>query len=275
MASGDDDGGAVVGGEVVDRDDCGGSEWRTRARPWVEASSSPGPSSDAIEAGYGLNALAVTQWALGDLDVAATHTRPIDRTLREMRRTVGPCGRASSARPNVDRSRVPGSLRSRGRGARSGTLHRRPSPRRHRLGPTRAPRPARRVFRRRRSVAREALAEHEVIGYDEGIVSSLHLLGRALLAVDDPGGALSTQLRALRVAAGIGHAAAMCEALEEISRIMATTPSMAERAAEIRAIVDTERRRRRLPRRDEVADVDAESEVPSPQGLVANPGDGE
>jgi hypothetical protein len=64
----------------------------------------------------------------------------------------------------------------------------------------------------------EALALQELIGYTEGIVSALHVLGHAHRLRDDLHAARDHHRRALVLASQIGHAAAMCEAIEELAR---------------------------------------------------------
>ena len=69
------------------------------------------------------------------------------------------------------------------------------------------------------SAASEALDLQERIGYTEGIVSALHVLGHG----PPPVAATSTRpgehhRRALGLASRIGHAAAMCEAVEDLAR---------------------------------------------------------
>ena len=67
------------------------------------------------------------------------------------------------------------------------------------------------------SAASEALALQERIGYTEGIVSALHVLGHAHRASGDTHAARQHHRRALGLAARIGHAAAMCEAVEDLA----------------------------------------------------------
>jgi hypothetical protein len=69
--------------------------------------------------------------------------------------------------------------------------------------------------------ASQCLAEGEALGYREGIVAGLHLLGRVRLQTGDPAGARSNWLRALDLAWSIGHVGAACEALEWLARLAA------------------------------------------------------
>ena len=68
------------------------------------------------------------------------------------------------------------------------------------------------------SAASEALALQELIGYTEGIVSALHVLGQAHRLRGDLDAARDHHRRALALASRIGHAAAMCEAIEDLAR---------------------------------------------------------
>ena len=66
--------------------------------------------------------------------------------------------------------------------------------------------------------ASEALDLQERIGYTEGMVSALHVLGTAQRLSDDLDAARRHHRRALGLASRIGHAAAMCEAIEDLAR---------------------------------------------------------
>jgi hypothetical protein len=66
--------------------------------------------------------------------------------------------------------------------------------------------------------ASEALGLQERIGYTEGVVSALHVLGEAHRSNGDLDPARHAHRRALALASQIGHAAAMCEAVEDLAR---------------------------------------------------------
>jgi tetratricopeptide (TPR) repeat protein len=68
------------------------------------------------------------------------------------------------------------------------------------------------------TAAEEALALQERIGYTEGTVSALHVLGQAHRLVGEVEEARALHQRALRLASRIGHAVAMCEAMEDLAR---------------------------------------------------------
>jgi len=103
----------------------------------------------------------------------------------------------------------------------------------------------------------ESLAAHETIGYSEGMLSSLHLLGRAELADGSPTKARDHHLRALGIAVGIGHVAGTIEALDGLAAVavaMRDTPL----ASRLALVVEAERAARHLPRRaDECAMLDS------------------
>jgi len=66
--------------------------------------------------------------------------------------------------------------------------------------------------------ASEALDLQDRIGYTEGMVSAMHVLGTAQRLSDDLDAARRHHRRALGLASRIGHAAAMCEAIEDLAR---------------------------------------------------------
>jgi predicted ATPase/DNA-binding SARP family transcriptional activator len=110
------------------------------------------------------------------------------------------------------------------------------------------------------SAASEALDLQERIGYTEGVVSALHVLGNAQRLSGDLDAARRCHRRALGLASRIGHAAAMCEAIEDLAR-----DEVIERpkvAAMLLNAARAERERRGLPlrRRDvqELAEFDAD-----------------
>jgi tetratricopeptide (TPR) repeat protein len=97
------------------------------------------------------------------------------------------------------------------------------------------------------SAASEALALQELIGYTEGIVSALHVLGQASRLHGDLDEARAHHRRALTLASRIGHAAAMCEAVEDLARDEAV--ERPDLAAMLLQAARTERARRGLPLR--------------------------
>ena len=107
------------------------------------------------------------------------------------------------------------------------------------------------------ALVEESLAGHEAISYSEGILSSLHLLGRAELAGGDPIAARERHLRALGIAVGIGHAAGTIEALDGLAAV-AVALGDTRLASRLALVVESERAARHLPRRgDERAMFDS------------------
>jgi tetratricopeptide (TPR) repeat protein len=104
------------------------------------------------------------------------------------------------------------------------------------------------------AAAAEALELQESIGYTEGMVSAFHVLGQAHRVAGDVDGARGHHRRALALAVRIGHAAAMCEAVEDLARDeSALHPDLANRL--LRA-ARAERERRGLPlRQRDAADL--------------------
>jgi predicted ATPase len=68
------------------------------------------------------------------------------------------------------------------------------------------------------SAAAETLDLQEQIGYTEGTVSALHVLGQAQRLAGNVEEARALHRRALALASRIGHAAATCEAMEDLAR---------------------------------------------------------
>jgi predicted ATPase/DNA-binding SARP family transcriptional activator len=102
------------------------------------------------------------------------------------------------------------------------------------------------------AAASEALELQERIGYTEGTVSALHVLGQAHRLAGDNDAARVVHRRALTLAARIGHAAAMCEAVEDLARDEAT--GQPHRASTLLRAARAERVRRRLPLRERDAE---------------------
>jgi tetratricopeptide (TPR) repeat protein len=210
-------------------------------------------SGDDVVVGCGLNALAVTQWALGDLEAstrtrqqslsafeAADHTWGIALCRVLAARTaidLADPNAASLAEAGLDAARATGDLHLVGMGLEQVT------------------RLALREGRTEVAVgnATEAVAVQERIGYTEGVIAALHLLGESSLAAGDLGAARAHHERALALALAIGHAAALCEAIEGLACV-AAEQSDAARAAGLLAIADTHRERRSLPRRHDDAE---------------------
>jgi hypothetical protein len=96
--------------------------------------------------------------------------------------------------------------------------------------------------------AREALTAQESIGYTEGMVAALHLLGTSHAAAGRLADARGLHVRALELATRIGHAAATCEALEDLARVAAAEASHGQ-ALRLLGVARRERRSRNLPLR--------------------------
>ena len=214
-------------------------------------------SGDAVVLGCGLNALSVTQWALGDLEAssrtrqealtafeAADHTWGIALCKVLRARTsidLSDPASASLAEEALDAARGTGDLHLVG------------------LGLEQVTRLALREGRTDTAVrnATEAVAVQEQIGYTEGVIAALHLLGQSSLAAADLAAARLHHERALGLALAIGHAAAMCEALEGLACVAAAQPDHG-RAAALLVLADTHRALRSLPRRhDDAAEIEA------------------
>ncbi len=216
---------------------------------------------DAI-VGYGLNAEAVALWGSGDLGWSATlHEQAIGRfeAARDVW-GVGVCTvlRARTAVDAGDSSAHDMATRAVAAARQTGDGH---------IVGIALEQLARVALNdghpgRAAGLVEEALVAHETIGYSEGMLSSLHLLGRATLAAGDPIRAREHHLRALGVAVGIGHAAATMEAIDGLAAV-AVAQGDAQLASRLALTVNVEREARNLPRRSDECAVFA--------GLVAEP----
>ena len=178
-------------------------------------------AEDLVVTGCGLNARAVTEWALGDLE-GARRTR--DESIAAFAAAGHEWGlalcRVLQARTAIDQNDPQAtSLADHGLVAAraTGDLHL------VGIGLEQVTRLALRAGQvdAAHSSAAEAVDVQEHIGYTEGVIASLHLLGRAALASGDAANAETHHIRALRLAQTIGHAAAMCEALEDLAQLAA------------------------------------------------------
>ena len=86
-----------------------------------------------------------------------------------------------------------------------------------------------------------------VVALGGGTVAALHVLGTAHRLAGQTDESRQTHRRALALAASIGHAAAMCEAIEDLARVEAATDPGLARA--LVAATRAERAARRLPLR--------------------------
>jgi predicted ATPase/DNA-binding SARP family transcriptional activator len=102
------------------------------------------------------------------------------------------------------------------------------------------------------SGAAEALDLQEQIGYTEGTVSALHVLGQAHRLAGDVDEARALHRRALALASRIGHAAAMCEAMEDLAR--AEAPEQPGFACALLRAARAEREARGVPLRQRDAE---------------------
>jgi predicted ATPase/DNA-binding SARP family transcriptional activator len=205
-------------------------------------------SGDPVVTGCGLNALAVSQWALGELELSvgtrdaalAAFVEGNDewgialcRVLRA--RTAIDLDDPDAeqlAHEGLDAARETGDLHLVGMGLEQVT---------------------RLALRERRvtdavSSADEAVSVQERIGYTEGVIAALHLLGRATLADGRADAAALHHRRALRLSLTIGHVAAMCEALEDLAHVVFTKGDSG-RAGTLLGDAERHRSARSLPRR--------------------------
>jgi tetratricopeptide (TPR) repeat protein len=218
---------------------------------------------DPAGTAYGLNAAAVAEWALGRHDRALhAHTDAIELLAKmEDQWGLAVCkvlqARTLFDQHNPDAPQV----------AKEGVEHARRAGDLHVLGialtqiaqlaiadgdPSAAV-----------SSAAEALDLQEQIGYTEGTVSALHVLGQAQRLAGDVDEARALHRRALALASRIRHAAAMCEAMEDLAR--AEAPEQPGFARTLLRAARAERGARGLPLRQRDAEdlMALESALPS------------
>jgi tetratricopeptide (TPR) repeat protein len=206
-------------------------------------------SSDLVVTGCGLNALAVAEWALGELDQSS---RTRDEAIAAFAAAghkwgLALCG-VLQARTAIDQGAQQAiTLAEAGLEAAraTGDLHL------VGLGLEQVTRLALRAGDVDIAHARgiEAVNVQERIGYTEGVIAALHLLGRAILATGDGAAASTEHRRALRMALTIGHVAAMCEALEDLAQDAAAADQ--EQARSLLQLAEHHRAERSLPRRSD------------------------
>jgi predicted ATPase/DNA-binding SARP family transcriptional activator len=202
---------------------------------------------DATNAAYGLNAAAVAEWALGN------HARSLD-AHREAVALFDPLGDAwGLAVCNVLQARTLFDLgdSAASKVASEGVDHARRAGDLHVLGIALTQIAQIAIadgdIDAAVAAAGEALEFQEKIGYTEGTVSALHVFGQAHRLAGDTDAARDIHRRALTLAARIGHAAAMCEAVEDVARVEAAAHP--HRASTLLRAARAERARRRLPPR--------------------------
>ena len=207
-----------------------------------------GEAGDPVQAGYGLNALAVARWGLGDLD-GAEHRRDEAIELFETHRESWGTGvsRVLRGRTALDR----GDPRARTVIA-EGLAAARVTGDRHLIGMAHE-QLARLALHdgdldAALAHADEAVRFHDEIGYVEGALAAHHVRGAALLARGDRPASSAEHRSALRAARAIDHRAAMCEALDDIALVMHADGRTQDALALVRA-ADGERRRLGLARR--------------------------
>lgn len=178
-------------------------------------------AGDPVVCARGLNTLGVAEWALGNLGAAA---RAQDEAIALLEPTGDLWGlgvvKALRARTAIDAGDPDGE-----RLARAALPVARASGDRHVIGIAleqlaQLDLAGGRVEAARRAAA-ECLAMHEAVDYTEGMVAGLHVLARSVAAGGDAMEARILHLRALSLASRIGHAAAVCEALEGLAAVAA------------------------------------------------------
>jgi predicted ATPase len=207
-------------------------------------------AGDDTEVAYGLNAVAVSEWALGDHDTAERAHRDAIALLEPI---GDPWGLAVCtvllARTLFDRADAAAA-----QVAEDGVAAARRAGDRHVLGialtQTAQMAMAEGDHQAALRAAGEALALQEAIGYTEGTISALHVLGQSHRRAGDAVAARDVHLQALRLASRIGHAAATCEAVEDLARLDADEDPAAARVLLRAARQERDARGLPLRRRD-------------------------
>jgi predicted ATPase/DNA-binding SARP family transcriptional activator len=206
-------------------------------------------AGDLVVTGCGLNALAVAEWALGELDASSRTRCDAIATFSAADHEWGlALCRVLRARTAIDQDDPQATTRAEEglEAARAkGDLHL------VGIGLEQVTRLALRAGEVETANARaaEAVSVQERVGYTEGVIAALHLLGRATLAEGDADAAATHHRRALRLALTIGHAAAMCEALEDLAQASATVDP--DDARSLLHLAEHHRTERSLPRRSD------------------------
>ena len=216
-------------------------------------------SDDPASTAYGLNAAALAEWALGHTDRSLdVHTEAIQLlTDIEDHWGLAVC-KVLQARTLFDHG-DPAAAKI----ANAGADHARRCGDLHVLGLALtqiaqialAEGDANRAL----EAAAEALELQERIGYTEGTVSALHVLGHAHRAAGNTEDARKCHRRGLTLASRIGHAAAMCEAMEDLAR--AEADRSPEYATALLHAARLERLDRNLPLRERDAEELSELEA--------------
>jgi predicted ATPase len=202
---------------------------------------------DTRTAAAALAALSVTEWSLGDFVSAARHQdealalsdeadlwRRADVLVLRARTAMDQ--RDPNARQLLDRAlaltETIGDLHAAGMGyAQLSLLHYRAE-----------------EFAEAIGAAKRSLAAHQALNEPEATAAALHVLGRAQLALGDVPASRAAHLRALDIALAIGHAAALCEAIEDFASILATEGDH-QFAAALLELAETERQQRGIASR--------------------------
>jgi predicted ATPase/DNA-binding SARP family transcriptional activator len=222
---------------------------------------------DDLGTAYGLNAAAVAEWALGQHDLSLrAHDQAIELLARiEDQWGLAICkvlqARTLFDQHNPDAPQV----------ARGGVEHARRAGDLHVLGIGLTQIAQLAIadgdFSTAAAAAAEALDLQERIGYTEGTVSALHVLGHAQRLAGRTEEARGSHRRALALASRIGHAAAMCEALEDLAR--AETDEQPALAATLLRAARAEREARNIPLRQRDAEELAALETALPSSDAA------
>jgi tetratricopeptide (TPR) repeat protein len=178
-------------------------------------------AGDAAEVAYGLNAVAVSEWALGDHGRSEHAHRQAIALLEQ----TGDAWGLAVCRVLLARTLFDSGDAEAAHVAEEGVEAARRSGDRHVLGialtQTAQMAMAEGDHEAALRTANEALALQEAVGYTEGTVSALHVLGQSHRLAGDAEAARDVHVRALRLATRIGHAAATCEAVEDLARVEA------------------------------------------------------
>ncbi len=193
-----------------------------RARAAGADSASLARESDDVSGlARGLNALAVAEWALGNLAAAA---EAHDEAIARLKPTddlwaLGVC-MALRARTALDAGDPEGEKM-----ARAALPVARASGDRHVIGIALEQVAQLELAAGHLDAAIDAATEclrmHEAVGYTEGTIAAMHVLALSQAARGDTKAARSLHLQALSLATRIGHAAALCEALEALATLAA------------------------------------------------------
>ncbi|HLL64267.1 MAG TPA: BTAD domain-containing putative transcriptional regulator [Micromonosporaceae bacterium] len=216
---------------------------RTACTESVEISRRTG---DDAMIGAALVTLGIAQWALGDLaGAAASHDEAVGRLA-----TVGDTWNRTAALVLRSRTAIDAGDERTDERIDTAIAAARQEREKHLIGLAVSQRARRALLLEDAQAAydsaQECLAVWRQVGYQEGEIAALNLLGRASTALNRTDQAEEFLRESLRTAAGIHHRGALCEGLECLAAVFHAT-GRDEQALLLLAVAERERRHSDMP----------------------------